>query len=196
LKIEIPFRYLRYLLFTVFCDEESGHSDFESVHLHAHGLWYTGALMAASTEGTDLKSWIANREAFRQQAKNAVEKLEECQRRLAAAVGNRRSDASVTFSDETVAGIVALTQEAVTALQAAEAELPQIASAREDAESALESTNRQMVSAMKQRAQKEAEAVAQRKYDSRKRQSSIKRIALRLAAIGILLATFFVLYKY
>ena len=152
--------------------------------------------MSASTEGTDLRSWIENREAFRLQAKDAVRKLEECQRRLVAAVGNRRPDPAVTFSDETVSGIAALTQETVTALQAAEAELPQIASARQAAESALESTQGQLFRASKQRAQKQAEQIAERKHASRQRQSWIKAKALRLASIGVLMATLFVLYKF
>jgi len=152
--------------------------------------------MSASTEGTDLKSWVANRATFRQQAKDAVEKLNECQRRLAAVVGNRRPDPTVTFSDETVSGITALTQEAVAALQAAEAELPQIRSARQAADSALESIRTQLARTAQQRAHKEAEEAAQGKYASRKRQAWIKKKALRLAGLGVLLTTLFVLYKF
>jgi hypothetical protein len=152
--------------------------------------------MSASTEGTNLSSWIENREAFRQKARDAVEKLGECQRRLLVAVGNRPADTAVTFSDETVSGIVAVTQEAVTALQAAEAELSQIASVRDATQSAQISLSGEAFRTARQRLQKKAEQAAERKYSARKRQSWIKAKALRLASIGVLLATFYVLYKF
>jgi len=152
--------------------------------------------MPANTEGTDLWSWVENREAFRQQAKDAAEKLEECRTLLLIAVGNRQPDPAVTFSDETVSGIETLTQKALTALQAAEGELPQIKSGRQTAESALESTNDQVMRTVRQRAEKQAEQAAQKKYASRKRQSWIKGKVLRLVALGVLLATLFVMYKY
>jgi len=152
--------------------------------------------MTASTEGTDLGSWFENRSAYRRQARDTVQKLEECHRQLVEAVGNRRSNSAETFSDTTVSGIAALTQETVTGLQAAEAELSQIPAARLDAEAELKAVNDQIVRAIKQRSFKKSEQAAENKYAARKRQVWIKGQVMKFASIGVLLATLFVLYKY
>ena len=151
--------------------------------------------MPASTEGTDLISWFENRETFRQQVRETVEKLNECQRRLVAAVDSRPTDIALTFADETVSGIRALTEEAVSALQQAEAELSQIAAARSATQDAQIKLRADAMGAARQRLQKEAERAAKSRYAARKRQLWIKRKALRFGAVGVLLATFLILYK-
>lgn len=152
--------------------------------------------MPASTEGTDLKSWFANREEFRRQVRETVERLNGCQRRLLAAAAKRPPDGSVSFTDETVSGIEKLTEEAVNALQQINAELSGIASARTAAKNAQMSLNSEAERATKQLMQKEAERVAQNTYAARKRQAWMKGKAFKLAAAGVLLVTFVVLYKF
>ena len=152
--------------------------------------------MAASTEGTDLRSWFANRAAFRAQTREALEKLEECRQRLLIAVGKREPDPFVGFTDDSISGIASLTKEAVTQLWEADAELSQISSARQAAQSALQSTRQEVGWAAQQRAQKETEQASQRKYAARKRQAWIKRKALRFGAIGVLLAAFYFVVRF
>jgi hypothetical protein len=150
----------------------------------------------AQTEGTDLNSWVANRSRFRDHAQANLKALEDCHERLVSAVGKRHADPAMTFDVQSVTGITALTQEAVTALRAAEAEWSQLASAREAANSQLQSTRQEIERAAQQRARKEADQTAARNKAALARQFWMKRMAMKLAAIGVVLAMFYVVFGF
>ena len=120
--------------------------------------------MSYQAEGTDLNSWVTNRSLFRKHATESLEALEDCYKRLVSAVGQRQADRAVTFKDQSVAGITALTQETLTALRAAETEFSQLAAERRAANAEFHSTREQIDRAAQQRARKEAEQSAVRQF--------------------------------
>jgi len=152
--------------------------------------------MPASAEGIDFNSWTANRAAFRKQTKDAVATLEDLKVKLALATGPRRPGPSVTFADQSVSGITSLAEQSIAALKQAEAEGPQIVSRIQEAQIEYAGTRSRLSYAAQQRAKQEAEQAAQRQFAARKGQSWIKGKVLKIVAIGVLLVTFFILYKF
>ena len=145
--------------------------------------------MSIQTDGTDLNSWVTNRSQFRKHVSETLDVLEDCYKRLAAAVGKRQPDPAVTFKDTSVAGITALTQESITALRAAETEWSQLASERQAATAQFQSIRADIERAAQERGRKEAEQSAVRQY-------WIKSNGTKLAAIVIFLATLYVLFEF